>query len=78
MNKHLKISFIISFLAFILVGIILRCYPLGCELWDWKEITKTFAFVFIPVFLVSYISQRFFHLDKDKRGELVVEMQDDE
>ncbi len=63
-------SLAVSIPIFLFVAFFLRCYPLGCHLWDIGEIGKIFAYVFIPVFFISEIIMRVYkarHAKNNKR-----------
>ncbi len=65
MKKELK-SFLIALFAFIIIGFLLRCFPLGCELFNFSELIKIFFYVFLSIFILSYT---FFYLKEQKSIE---------
>jgi hypothetical protein len=54
-DKNMIWSAIIAFGIFLFVGFFLRCFPLGCVLFDLKELIKVLIYIFIPVFILVYI-----------------------
>jgi len=48
-------SIIIALAGFLFVGFILRCFPLGCVLFDADELAKALIYVFVLVFILVYI-----------------------
>lgn len=52
--KKFLLSFGIALAGFISFGVFLRCFPLGCDVLDYNELLKTFLFIALPLFIVSY------------------------
>jgi antibiotic biosynthesis monooxygenase (ABM) superfamily enzyme len=48
-------SIVIALAAFLFIGFFLRCFPLGCVLFDSSELVKVLIYVSIPVFVLIYI-----------------------
>lgn len=48
-------SIVIALAAFLFIGFFLRCFPMGCVLFDSGELVKVLIYVFIPVFILVYI-----------------------
>jgi hypothetical protein len=54
-RKKIIFSLGISFVLLLFFGFFLRCFPLGCVVFDFIEIGKVFLYVFIPIFIIFYI-----------------------
>ena len=48
-------SIVIALVAFLFIGFFLRCFPMGCVLFDSEELIKVLIYVFVPVFILVYI-----------------------
>lgn len=44
-----------ALIIYITVVFLLRCFPLGCELWDWQQFILAAKYVAIPAFLLAYL-----------------------
>lgn len=54
-KKKIIWSIIIALAVFLFIGFFLRCFPLGCVLFDLNELMKVLIYIFMPVFILVYI-----------------------
>jgi hypothetical protein len=55
MEKRIILSLMLGLSVFVFVAVFLRCFPLGCTFFDWKELGKIFIYIVIPVFVITYL-----------------------
>ncbi|MEM4336760.1 MAG: hypothetical protein QXG86_02030 [Candidatus Woesearchaeota archaeon] len=48
-------SILVLLLTFLFVGFFMRCFPLSCEWWNFKELKDVFVKVSLPVAIIFYI-----------------------
>jgi len=48
-------SVVIALVVFLFAGFILRCFPLGCILFDADELIKILIYIVVPIFILEYL-----------------------
>lgn len=66
-KRKIRRSLIAASLIYLIVAFGFRCFPLGCVVMDWIELSKILAFIGVPSFALVYIIMEI--IQRNKKNE---------